>query len=107
MKRTTSGAVLFLLICSISLSAQWARFQDAGVPRDAQGGVRMDGPAPRTPDGKPDLSGNWLRADREPLPSELAGLFSQRDRDAGGDVAVEPPVSPFPVDPKSPPVAAF
>ena len=77
------------------------------MPRNAQGGVRMDAPAPRTPDGKPDLSGNWLRADAEPLPSELAGLFTQSNRDASGDVVFEPPVSPFPPDPKSPPLAAF
>jgi hypothetical protein len=100
-------AVVFLLLSSIALSAQWGKFADPAVPRDAKGGVRMDAPPPRTADGKPDLSGNWLRADREPLPSELAGLFSQRNRDAGGDVVVEPPVPAFPADPKSPPVAAF
>jgi len=107
MRYTTSLAVVFLLLSSIALSAQWGKFADPAVPRDAKGGVRMDAPPPRTADGKPDLSGNWLRADREPLPSELAGLFSQRNRDAGGDVVVEPPVPAFPADPKSPPVAAF
>jgi hypothetical protein len=96
-----------LLLCSTSLSAQWAKRQDPSVPRDARGAVRMDAPAPRTADGKPDLSGNWLRADREPLPSELAGLFGNRNRDASGDVAVEPPVTPFAADPNSPPIAAF
>jgi len=107
IKYTTSGAALLALLCSVSLSAQWGKFQDPAVPRDAKGAVRMDAPAPRTADGKPDLSGNWLRADREPLPSELAGLFTQRNRDAGGDVVVEPPVTAFPPDPKSPPLAAF
>jgi hypothetical protein len=107
MRYTTSAAVIVLLIGSATLSAQWGKFKDPGVPRDAKGAVRMDAPPPRTPDGKPDLSGNWLRADREPLPSELAGLFSQRNRDAGGDVVVEPPVPAFPPDPKSPPLAAF
>ena len=58
------------------------------------------------PDGKPDLSGNWMRADREPLPSELAGLFSG-PRDPAGDVAVELFVPTFPPDPKSPPLGAF
>ncbi|HEY1304775.1 MAG TPA: hypothetical protein VGF24_14530 [Vicinamibacterales bacterium] len=107
IKSTTSGAALLVLLCSVCLSAQWGKFQDQTVPRDAKGAVRMDAPAPRTADGKPDLSGNWLRADREPLPSELAGLFTQRNRDAGGDVVVEPPVTVFPPDPKSPPLAAF
>ena len=108
MKYTTSGAVVLLLVCSVSLSAQWTKCKDPGVPRDAKGGVRMDAPPLRTPDGKPDLSGNWVRADRDPLPSELAGLFSQRDRvNSGGAVVVEPPVPAFAPDPNSPPVAAF
>jgi hypothetical protein len=108
MKHAISIAAGLLLVGSVSLSAQWGKFQETGVPRDAKGMVRMDAPPLRTPDGKPDLSGNWLRADREPLPSELAGLFSQRDRvNAGGDVVVEPQVPTFPADPNSPPVGAF
>ena len=107
MRHTTSCAAVLLVLSSIALSAQWGKFADPSVPRDAKGGVRMDAPPPRTADGKPDLSGNWLRADREPLPSELAGLFSQRNRDAAGDVVVEPPVPVFPADPRSPPIAAF
>jgi hypothetical protein len=107
MKYGLVGSAVLLLSCSVALSAQWGKFQEAGVPRDAKGAVRIDAPPPRTADGKPDLSGNWLRADREPLPSELAGLFTQRNREAGADVVVEPPVAAFPPDPKSPPLAAF
>jgi len=107
MRRARSGAVVLLLLCSVTLSAQWPKVPDAAVPRDGQGRVRIDAPPPRTPDGKPDLSGNWLRADPEPLPSELAGLFSRSNRDATGDVSVEAQVPPFPPDPKSPPIAAF
>jgi hypothetical protein len=106
MKYTQAGAVLLVLACAVPLSAQWPKFQETGVPRDAQGRVRSDAPPPRTADGKPDLSGNWLRADPEPLPSELAGLFKQ-SRDSRGDVALEPQVPVFPPDPKSPPIAAF
>ncbi|HZM96156.1 MAG TPA: hypothetical protein VFB92_22190 [Vicinamibacterales bacterium] len=107
MKHAISVAVLCVLLCSASLAAQWGKFQEAGVPRDEKGQVRMEAPPPRSPDGKPDLSGNWLRADREPLPSELAGLFGNRERQPGGDVVVEPQVPTFPPDPKSPPLGAF
>jgi hypothetical protein len=90
---------------SASLAAQWPKYSERGVPRDAKGGVRMDAPAPRTSDGNTDLSGDWVRADRDPRPAELAGIVAEQ----GGvrsDV-VEPPAQQFPADPKSPPVAAF
>ena len=107
MRYARSAAVLLVLLSSTTLSAQWPRFQDSGVPRDAQGRVRIEAPPPRTADGKPDLSGNWLRADTEPPPAELAGIFSRPNQNAGTDVVGEPRVLVFPPDPKAPPIAAF
>ena len=96
--------VAIMLACSISLSAQWPKYEERGVPRDAQGRMSADGPAPKMPDGKPDFTGDWVRADREPPPSELAGILNTA---ATPGIPVEPPTSPFPPSPNSPPVASF
>jgi len=86
--------------------AQWQKFATPGVPRDAQGRVQMDARTPRTANGKPDLSGNWLRGDRDPLPQELAGVVARGAGDSGA-VVVEPRAAPFPPDPNAPPLATF
>src|SRR5262252_1531891 len=103
------AAIVFIAIttaCAVSLSAQWPKYQETGIPRNAAGEVLMDSPAPRTPDGKPNLAGDWLRADRDPRPTELAGISAEQGRGARG-VVVEPPVQPFAADSNSPPLATF
>jgi hypothetical protein len=92
--------------CAISLSAQWPKHLEPGIPRDDKGQVLMEAPAPRTPDGKPDLTGDWVRADRDPRPAELSGIASEQGRGARG-VVVEPQVQAFPADANSPPLATF
>src|SRR5215471_6476571 len=48
------AAIVFVAItaaCAVSLSAQWPKYQEPGIPRNAAGEALMDSPAPRTPDG--------------------------------------------------------
>ena len=105
--KTQAAAIAVLVACSTSLFAQWPKFKEAGVPRDGEGRVLVDGRTPRTPDGKPDLSGDWMRADRDPLPQELAGIASARGETNRTGVAVERSAAPFPPDPNAPPLATF
>ena len=101
------AAIAVLIAFSSSLSAQWPKYKEAGVPRDAEGRMLMDSRTPRTPDGKPDLSGDWMRADRDPLPQELAGVVTARGETSRSGVAAERTTPAFPPDPNSPPLATF
>ena len=59
MKRSAAAVVVCLLGLGGAADAQWLKEKTAGIPRDKEGKPKLDGPAPRAANGKPDLTGLW------------------------------------------------
>jgi hypothetical protein len=53
------AATAFLGIVMTPLEGQWVNVPPLKIPRTATGEPDMKAPAPRRPDGKPDLTGSW------------------------------------------------
>jgi hypothetical protein len=83
-------SIAIVVAISSPLSAQWPSYPTPGAPRTPDGKPDLSGPPPRTADGKPDLSGNWIRGDGRLGPA------------GGGTLAA--PAPPFSI---GPPVTTF
>src|SRR6185436_18589974 len=68
MTRTVLAVVVLGVATVGSLRAQWLKLPTPDIPRTASGAPDISAPAPRLPDGKPDLSGQWITAAANSLP---------------------------------------
>jgi hypothetical protein len=55
----SAAAALILAALPSIVAAQWLNYPTPGIPRTPDGKPNLSGPAPRTADGKPDFSGMW------------------------------------------------
>jgi hypothetical protein len=61
------------VLLSARLDAQWLG-KTPGIPRTADGKVNLAAPAPKTPDGRPDLSGMWEHLNARTTAHYLDGI---------------------------------
>jgi hypothetical protein len=59
MKNLLNPLATAIVLCALPIAAQWPNYAAPGVPRTPDGKVKLDAPAPKAPDGHPDLSGIW------------------------------------------------
>ena len=75
MTTSTKLAAIGLAIFSPALLAQWPLHPTEGAPRTPDGRLNLTAPALRTPDGRPDLSGIWDRGTPPGAPAGRGGGF--------------------------------
>jgi hypothetical protein len=74
---STALLTVTLVVLPLGVSAQWPPYPTLNVPRSASGQPNLEGPAPRAPDGHPDLTGVWQYVRRDGLPPRQNGPLGQ------------------------------
>jgi len=62
-KRSLVAAAALFFLTGAPAAGQWLKHRDPRIPRTADGQPNLTAPAPRLPDGKPDLNGLWNAVD--------------------------------------------
>ena len=95
---TAAGLIGIVAVLSPSISAQWPAYAPKVEPKNPDGTVNLTAPIPRTPDGKPDLSGLWVngRGGGQALAATLAGERGSQGQQGRGaaQVPAPPPAGP-------------
>jgi hypothetical protein len=78
--------IVLCALLSTGVQAQWLNFPTPGTPRTRDGKLNLAAPAPRTDDGKPDLSGVWMHETTSV--AEVKRLFGSR---YDPEIALAPP----------------
>ena len=77
--------LVFAFLCS-GAQAQWLNYPTPGMPRTRDGKPNLSAPAPRAPNGKPDLSGVWLH--EQTSLAEMKRLFGSGLVDGAATLSV-------------------
>src|SRR6188768_2896429 len=90
--RFETTLLVIALAVAAPASAQWPSFPTPNVPRNADGTVNRTAPAPKTADGKPDLTGLWEiylnSIAPPPPPGEASPSRSLQDGDGGDQLGI-------------------